>query len=97
MLFNSTHFIFLFLPIVLIVYFGLNKLKLVKIATGWLVLASLFFYSYWSLDYLALILTSIIFNYAIGQTLLSDKLKINKKALTAFGIVGNVLLVIYFK
>ena len=97
MLFNSTHFIFLFLPIVLIVYFGLNKLKLVRIATGWLVLASLFFYSYWSLDYLALILSSIIFNYSIGQTLLSDKLKINKKALTAFGIVGNVLLLIYFK
>lgn len=97
MLFNSINFIFIFLPIVLIIYFGLNKLKLVRIATGWLVLASLFFYSYWSLDYLALILTSIIFNYAIGQTLLSNKLKINKKALTAFGIVGNVLLLIYFK
>ena len=44
MLFNSTQFIFIFLPVVLIIYFGLNKLKLVKISTGWLVFASLFFY-----------------------------------------------------
>lgn len=97
MLFNSIQFIFIFLPIVLIIYFTLNKFKLIHLATGWLVLASLYFYSAWNINYLALILCSIIFNYSIGQTLLSDKLKINRKALTAFGIVGNVLLLVYFK
>ena len=97
MLFNSIQFIFIFLPIVLIIYFALNKFKLVHLATGWLVLASLYFYSAWNINYLALILCSIIFNYSIGQTLLSDKLKINRKALAVFGIVGNVLLLIYFK
>ena len=97
MLFNSIQFIFIFLPIVLIIYFALNKFKLIHLATGWLVLASLYFYSAWNINYLALILCSIIFNYSIGQTLLSDKLKINRRALTAFGVVGNVLLLIYFK
>ena len=97
MLFNSIQFIFIFLPIVLIIYFALNKFKLIHLATGWLVLASLYFYSAWNINYLALILCSIIFNYSIGQTLLSDKLKINRRSLTAFGVVGNVLLLIYFK
>ena len=98
MLFNSTEFIFIFLPITFIVYFLLNKLKLVKIATGWLVLASLYFYSYWKLDYLPIILFSMIFNYAIGYTLSNEKkLKINRKMLMIFGIIGNILLLGYYK
>jgi len=98
MFFNSLQFIFIFLPVALIVYFLLNKLRLLKLATGWLVGISLFFYSYWNIKYLPLILASITFNYLIGQTLISqERLKINKKALLIFGIVGNVGLLIYFK
>ncbi len=98
MLFNTVEFIFIFLPIVLIIYFLLNKFKLVKIATGWLVIASLFYYSYWKLDYLPIILFSMIFNYAVGSTLSNEKkLKINKKMLLIFGILGNVILLGYFK
>ena len=98
MLFNSVEFIFVFLPIALIVYFFLNKIKLIKMATGWLVVASLFFYSYWKLDYLPIILFSMIFNYAVGYTLSNEKkLKINRKMLMIFGILGNVCLLGYFK
>jgi len=98
MFFNSIQFIFIFLPIALIVYFSLNKLRLLKLATGWLVGVSLFFYSYWNIKYLPLILASIMFNYLIGQTLLSnEKIKISKNTLLIFGIVGNVGLLVYFK
>ena len=98
MLFNSIEFIFIFLPITFFVYFWLNKKKLVKIATGWLVVASLAFYSYWKIDYLPIILFSMIFNYSIGYTLSNDvNLKINRKLLLSIGIICNVLLLGYYK
>lgn len=100
MLFNSFEFIFLFLPIALLVYFLLNKFRLLELSKGWLVFASLFFYGFWAPKYVALILFSMIFNYCIGKTLNSfDKLKhkISNKVLAAFGITVNVLFLCYFK
>ena len=43
MLFNSYEFIFLYLPIVLVVYFFLGSRKKYEFATTWLVLSSIFF------------------------------------------------------
>lgn len=43
MLFNSYEFIFLFLPIVLLVFFTLSFFKIRLLSIGWLVAASLFF------------------------------------------------------
>lgn len=98
MLFNSIEFLFVFLPITFFVYFYLNKLKLIKIATAWLVIASLCFYSYWKIDYLPLILISMLFNYSVGSTLSNTaKLKINKKIVMLFAIVVNVALLSYYK
>lgn len=98
MIFNSIEFLFIFLPITFFVYFGLNKLKLIKIATAWLVIASLAFYSYWVIDYLSLILISMLFNYSVGSTLTNDKkLRINRKLLMIFAIAVNVGLLCYYK
>jgi len=98
MLFNSLEFLFLFLPITFMVYFILNKHKLTELAKGWLVIMSLYFYAYWKLDYLPIILTSMIFNYSIGSTLVQKiKLNINRKAILILGIVGNILLLGYYK
>jgi len=100
MLFNSLEFILIFLPVVFFGYFFLNRLKLVQLAKGWLVLASLFFYSYWKLDYLPLILLSMIFNYSIGSTMINQEkvnLKINPKLVLTIGIVGNIGLLAYYK
>lgn len=72
MLFNSYEFIFLFLPITLIVYFTLNRFDKNILAKSWLVLASLYFYSYFHKSYLILIVTSILFNYFIGDRLNSQ-------------------------
>ena len=58
-----------------------------------LVIASLFFYSWWNSIYLLLILGSMIFNFIIGRSLG----KTASKALLIFGIIGNVALLGYFK
>ena len=100
MLFNSFEFIFLFLPITLLVYFWLNKSRLLELAKGWLVFASLFFYGFWAPKYIVLILFSMIFNYTVGKTLnTTDKLKqkFSRKTVTCIGIIVNVGLLCYFK
>jgi len=92
-LFNSFEFIFLFLPITLLVYFTLARYNLTKISTLSLVIASLVFYSYWDLRYLSLLIGSITFNYTIGSIIE----KTNSKPLLTLGIVVNLSLLAYFK
>ena len=93
MLFNSYEFIFAFLPITFLLYFYLNTKRYTTGAKVFLVIASLFFYSWWNPIYLPLIVGSMVFNYFIGVTL---GRKATKTVLT-IGIVGDVLLLGYFK
>ncbi len=69
MLFNSYEFILAFLPITFLVYFWLNSARLVIAGKAWLVLCSLFFYSWWNPSYLPLILISMLVNYSVGTSL----------------------------
>lgn len=71
MLFNSYEFIFVFLPIVFIVYFTLNGFRATKFSSLFLVIASLIFYSYWDIKYLPLILFSILVNFILGKMIIS--------------------------
>ena len=59
MLFNSAVFLFAFLPITLVIYFRLCRLRWITAAQSWLVLASLFFYSYWNVAHLPLLRSAI--------------------------------------
>ncbi|MBH0164089.1 MBOAT family protein [Fictibacillus sp. 7GRE50] len=93
MLFNSYEFIFMFLPISLFIYFLLNKWAFFNLSKYWLVIVSLFFYSWWNIAYLPLILASIIFNYLIGYSLGKNK----NKSLLMFGIICNLAALGYFK
>jgi alginate O-acetyltransferase complex protein AlgI len=95
MIFSSYEFICIFLPVTFFVYFYLNKNKFTKIATGFLALASLFFYSWWNLIYLPLILISVLVNYLISLFLLKPS-KQNKSFLI-IGITFNLFLLGYFK
>ena len=98
MLFNSYEFIFLFLPITLIVYFWLNRYNKNKLAKAGLVIASLYFYSYFHKSYLILITISILVNYFIGQKLSSNKYNvIQRKILLTIGVVFNLGGLGYFK
>lgn len=95
MLFNSFVFIFLFLPITLFIYFILNKFRLIKLATIFLTLASLFFYGYWNFIHIPLILSSVTFNFFCGNYLC--KASKFKKPLLSFGILANIVLLGYYK
>ena len=98
MLFNSYEFIFIFLPVLFLVYFYLNSKRLVLGAKLWLVIGSLFFYSYWNVIYLPLILLSMFVNYGVGLSLVnSSKIKLSSKTILIFGILFNVGLLGYFK
>lgn len=96
MLFNSYPFLFLFLPVVFAGYFAFLHFQKVRVATFWLVLASLFFYAFWNPAYLPLLLVSLGFNYFIGSYLARSESRYRKGVL-ALGILGNVFLLAYFK
>ncbi|HFU74823.1 MAG TPA: MBOAT family protein [Arcobacter sp.] len=101
MLFNSYEFIFMFLPLSFFIYFYLNKKHLTEASKGFLVFASLFFYSWWNIAYLPLILISMLFNYVLGNQL--SKLQhthnkcCSKKSLLTIGVIVNLALLGYFK
>ena len=95
MLFNSYEFIFAFLPITFFIYFYLNKKNLNRLSQIFLVVSSLFFYSWWNIYYLPIILISMIFNYFIGNLL--NKHGNFKKTILTIGIIANLALLGYFK
>ena len=93
MLFNSYSFIFVFLPLTLIVFFALTKKGLYKAGTASLVIASLAFYAYWNIRYLPLLLLSMVFNYSMGSMLE----KTRSKGLLFFALLVDLGLLGYFK
>lgn len=94
MLFSSSVFIFMFLPLSLVSYYISGK----KIKNYILLLASLFFYAWGGMNYLKVLIISILINYIFG--LLLDK-TIDKKHLRMFflilGIILNLALLFYYK
>ena len=97
MLFNSYAFIFVFLPITLIGYFALNRLKSPTPAKVFFVGASLYFYSYFNIKNLPLLIFSILVNFTISQLLHRELKWISKKRLFQFGLVLNLGLLCFFK
>ncbi|MDX5322882.1 MAG: MBOAT family protein, partial [Exiguobacterium sp.] len=94
MLFSSTIFLFWFLPIVLILYYVSPRF----LKNTVLLVASLLFYAWGEPIYTAVMLASIVMNYAFG--LLVDNNRDNKKKakwLVAGMVAGNVLLLSVFK
>jgi alginate O-acetyltransferase complex protein AlgI len=95
MVFSSSVFLFLFLPIVLAVYFLLPGLRVKNV---FLVLASLIFYAWGELFFVLIMLVSIACNYGFG--LVVDRLRENRKAArraVAAAIVVNLGLLAFYK
>lgn len=98
MLFNSYEFIFAFWPLTFVIYFLLNRFCPPVAGKLWLALASLFFYSWWSIKSLPLILISIMFNYFMGRSIAQkDRSPRARKLLLTLAITGDVLLLGYYK
>ncbi len=104
MLFNSYLFIFLFLPLALAGWYGLNHIKLYKGAQGFLIVMSLWFYAYFNVSYLAIILTSCAVNYLLSFALSRAEAKKPagvpiraRRAVRVLGVGLNLALLGYFK
>lgn len=99
--FNSSIFIFFFLPAALAGYFIINHFGKYTAGKYWLLAASLFFYGYFNPAYLGIIVFSILWNFLFGRYLSCGKAqaasKRKRRGMLACGIVGNVLLLFFFK
>ncbi|MCJ8272071.1 MAG: MBOAT family protein, partial [Psychrosphaera sp.] len=101
MLFSSYEFILLFLPIVIVLYYSIQKYSF-AVANSALVGASLFFYAWWEPKYLLLLLLSMAGNFYVGRQLLpiAGQQSVNnhqRKWLLTASIVLNLGLLGYFK
>lgn len=97
MLFNSYIFIFLFLPLCVVGYFGINRISQ-HWGQAFLVSMSLWFYGYYNIKYLPVIAISIAGNYLIY--LLMKRKQQNKKIklfCLYIGIILNIGVLFYFK
>lgn len=101
MLFNSFEFILFFLPVVFCGYFVLNKRKLTTLSRWWLLGASLFFYGWWNVYYIPLIISSVLFNFAITQAMIKRRdVQSGWMAPVRFlqlGLIFNIGFLAYFK
>lgn len=99
MLFNSLEFIFLFLPIVFFLYYYFLHKRLYLGAKAILVVASLFYYAWWELDYLPVIILSLLFNYVVGNLLSGAGIKksVSRRGALAIGVSVNLVLLGYYK
>lgn len=97
MLFPSEVFLFVFLPVVLVVYYALlRKTKIVK--NIFLLAASLFFYAWGEPVYVFLMIGSILFNWLFG--ILVDRFRYQKFAvviLFVLMVAGNIGVLGWFK
>lgn len=96
MLFSSIIFIFYFLPVVLILYFGASFSK--GLQNVILILVSLFFYAWGEIKFVFLMILLIIINYVIS--LLIDKYRnkeIISKVILIAGCLFNLGLLFVFK
>jgi alginate O-acetyltransferase complex protein AlgI len=100
MLFNSHEFIFAFVPVTVILFFGIGRLSRTW-ALRWLILASLFFYAWWRPLNVLLIAPSILINYAAARAL--ERLCRNEEqrhlssAVLLLGIAFNIAFLGLFK
>lgn len=95
MVFSSYIFVMAFLPVVVVIYYLLSRLKDGIYQRIFLIAASLFFYGYYNVKYLLLIILSIAVNYIVAICI--QKYKKYDKLLLFLGVLYNVGLIGYFK
>lgn len=96
MVFSSITFLFLFLPIVLFIYYSINK----KLRNFFLTISSLFFYAWGEKELVMLMIFSIAINYLGGLVInyvLEEKKPKKAKIFTLIFVLINVLILGYYK
>ena len=92
MIFNSFSFLIFFI-IFLILYWTLNlKLRLILIF-----FSSLLFYGFWRIDFIPLLLFSVLVDFFASKKIYQTKLKKNKKKYLILSLFINLGILIFFK
>ncbi|MDD6812007.1 MAG: MBOAT family protein [Lachnospiraceae bacterium] len=97
MLFNSYIFVFLFFPICLAGYYGLIHWKKKEMAQLFLVAMSFWFYGYFQVNYLLIMITSILVNYAFHRILSKELPRNAAKGIMIAAVAANLGILFYFK
>ncbi|RJP80138.1 MAG: MBOAT family protein [Desulfobacteraceae bacterium] len=93
MVFSSIIFLFLFLPVTLLVYFPIGK----RFRNLFLLAASLFFYAWGETFYVLIMLASICANYIFGLMIARYGNGTKAKLFLGFAVTANLGLLIVFK
>lgn len=93
MVFSSTVFLFVFLPLALLLYYvtPLNKRNVV------LLLISLIFYLWSEMIYLLVMIVSIVINFTVGVCIERSKKNSTRKYILLFGVFLNLTLLLHYK
>lgn len=94
MVFSSTTFLFLFLPLVLVGYFLFRSIKVKNL---FLLLTSLLFYSWGEGALVLLMIASILVNFGVGWQLDRTEVGVVRKRWLVLGIVANLGLLFFYK
>lgn len=96
MVFSSYEFIFIFLPVTLIIFYILKACNYLSLAKLFLVCSSLFFYAFWKFEYLFILLSSMLVNFFLANAILKKENQ-TRQILFFLGIAFNLLLLGFFK
>ncbi|RZK86595.1 MAG: MBOAT family protein, partial [Hymenobacter sp.] len=94
-LFNSYVFLFVFLPILLLDYYGV--LRTIKARNAWLTLMSYIFYGWWNPVFCLLMIASTASDYLIGKHLYRAQTEGRRKLLITLTIIVNLSVLGFFK
>ncbi|EPO1958326.1 MBOAT family O-acyltransferase [Campylobacter jejuni] len=97
MLFSSFTFIFAFLPLTLVGFYILKALQYYTSAKIFLILASLFFYAYFKIDYIFILTFSTLVNFFLANLILRKENNRAGYTLLYLGIIFNLCLLAIFK
>lgn len=93
MVFSSSLFLFIFLPIVLLGYYFSND----KAKNIWLLLSSIIFYSWGEPKYVIIMLFSIVINYILGIMISRYEHIVIRKSLLFLAVIFDIGILIAFK
>lgn len=97
MLFNSYIFIFLFFPLTLIGFYGLNHAGMYKAALAFLTAMSMWFYGYNNIYYLVILIVSILANFFLSTCTVRTSSRRLKQVFLSISLFVNLGILFYFK
>ena len=95
MLFNSYAFLFGFLPVVLVGWWGLSRWKQPRLA--FLTVASWFFYAWWNWRFLPVLIGATSVDYVAGHWIARTESEARRRALLVASLSTNIGILVYFK